>query len=226
MQGTIVSLNVAMPSESLVYRGKPVLSGMVKQPLSEPTMLHELGFEGDGVADTKHHGGRDKAVCVYAAEHYAYWSSEWNRELPHAAFGENITTSGMLEHEIHVGDTFKLGEAVVQISQPRQPCFKVAARYDMKEVPVWMQDTGYTGYYVRVLQPGLVRPDDKLERISVDPNGVTVQYANEVMHHKRDGEDGVRKMLAVKALSRSWRATFTKRLGGEVTDTSARISGS
>ncbi|MCG7409964.1 MOSC domain-containing protein [Paenibacillus sp. ACRRX] len=225
MQATIISLNVALPTDSLTYNGKSVRSGMVKQPVELPIHLQELGFEGDGVADTKHHGGPDKAICVYASEHYAFWQREWDRELPHAAFGENLTTSGLIETDVHIGDTFRIGEAIVQVTQPRQPCFKLAARYDMKEIPVWMQDTGFTGYYLRVLEPGFVRPEDMLTLIQPDDAAISIQYANDVMHHHKHGEEGIARMLANTALSASWRATLTKRLQGISQDTSARIQG-
>ncbi|MCM3338443.1 MOSC domain-containing protein [Paenibacillus sp. MER TA 81-3] len=221
----IKSLNVALPHDCLEHNGKPVLSGMVKLPVSEPTYLHPLGFDGDGQADTKHHGGPDKAVCVYAQEHYAYWEARWQRELPVAAFGENLTTEGLIEQDVHIGDIFHIGEAIVQVTQPRQPCFKLAARYKMPEVPLWMQETGYTGLYFRVLTPGLVHPGGTLERMKHDPAAVSIQYANEVMHHRRDGEEGIRRLLDVEALSASWRATFTKRLAGSTPNTNERLFG-
>ncbi|WP_028545963.1 MOSC domain-containing protein [Paenibacillus taiwanensis] len=225
MQAAIISLNVALPTDSLTYNGKPVRSGIVKQPVQLPIQLQQLGFEGDGVADTKHHGGPDKAICVYPSEHYDFWQREWGHELPHAAFGENLTTSGLIETNVHIGDMFRIGEAVVQVTQPRQPCFKLAARYDKKEIPVWMQDTGFTGYYLRVIEEGVVRPEDKLTLIQADEAAVSIQYANEVMHHHKHGEEGVARMLANPSLSASWRATLTKRLQGILQDTSERIQG-
>ncbi|MGZ9583542.1 MOSC domain-containing protein [Paenibacillus marinisediminis] len=226
MRAHIASLHVGKPAESFTYNGKPVLTGMVKDLVIVPIMLTPLGFEGDGQADQKHHGGPDKAVCVFAEEHYTYWSEEIGRPLPSSAFGENLTTSGLVESDVHIGDTFRIGEAVVQVSQPRQPCFKLAARYDHKELPIWMQNTGYTGYYLRVLEPGRVTVGDPIELLSREPSALSIQYANEVMHQKLHGAEGIERLLAVPALSSSWRASLSKRLLGAQESTDARIKGS
>ncbi|WP_195575889.1 MOSC domain-containing protein [Paenibacillus sp. 1001270B_150601_E10] len=212
MQAQLVALSVGKPAESLVHHGRPVTSGMIKLATPERIALGTLGFEGDGQADTKHHGGPDKAVCVYCQEHYNYWSSRFNQELPNAAFGENLTTSGLLETNIHIGDIFELGEAVVQVTQPRQPCFKLAARYQLPEIPLWMQETGYTGYYFRVLTPGNVQAGQIMERVEADPEQLSISFANEVMHQKMHGREGLERLGSHPALSDSWRDSLTKRL--------------
>ncbi|MCR8643217.1 MOSC domain-containing protein [Paenibacillus sp. N1-5-1-14] len=220
----LVSLNIGMPI-TVPHNRTEVTTGIFKKPVSEGLMLTKLGFIGDGQADTKHHGGPDKAVCAFCYEHFPYWTEQLGREMEFGAFGENITLEGMLEGDVCIGDTFKLGEAVVQITQPRQPCFKLSVRYEAPKLPVQMQDTGYTGFYFRVLEEGIVTPDAKLELMSRHELGVTVDYANRIMHHEKTNVEGMQTLLAVDALSESWRATFNKRIDGVVIDTSERLEG-
>jgi Uncharacterized protein conserved in bacteria len=221
---SIVSVNVGTPSP-IVYGRKEVMTGIVKRPAAGRLHLSKLNFEGDKQADLIHHGGEDKAVCVYAREHYAFWEQELGRKLELGAFGENVTTEGLLEKDICIGDIYELGEAVVQVSQPRQPCFKLAARYGVPELPVLVQNTGYTGYYFRVLQEGRAGAGDRLLLRERHAAGVSLAEANEVMHHDKTNREAMMRMLAVEPLSASWRDTFEKRLGGESTETKERLTG-
>ncbi|CAM4479985.1 MOSC domain-containing protein [Paenibacillus tarimensis] len=220
----IMSLNVGTPAP-LVHGKKEVMSGIVKRPVTEPVWLSMTNLQGDEQADLVHHGGVDKAVCVYPYEHYAYWERELNRTLEFGAFGENLTTQGAAEQDISIGDIFRIGEAVVQVSQPRQPCFKLSAKYGVPELPVMVQDTGYTGYYFRVLQEGAVRSGDELILVNKHPGSITVSFANQIMHHDKKNEEAIREILNVDALSGSWRETLMKRLGGISIDTQERLTG-
>lgn len=210
---------------SLTYKGKTEPTGLFKTSITEPLFLTKTGFIGDEQADLIHHGGEDKAVCVYAAEHYPYWEEIFQEKLSVAAFGENLTVEGMLEKDMHIGDTFRIGEAVVQISQPRQPCYKLIARYGINHLLTQMQEKSYTGFYFRVLKEGLVSVHDEIKLIERDSSQVSIDFANEIMHQDRTNREGMKRILAVDALSKSWRATFTKRLEGEQTDTLARLQG-
>ena len=124
----IESLNIGLPGKE-TFHGKEITSGICKQPVTKELFLTKMGFEGDGVADLKHHGGLDKAVCVYSIDHYPYWEEVLGIKMSYAAFGENLSVSNLHEDEVCIGDVFKLGEAIVQVSQPRQPCRTLAARY-------------------------------------------------------------------------------------------------
>lgn len=221
---TIKSLNIGKPGP-LIYQNKEVLSGIGKQPVAGAVFLSTLNFAGDGQADLQHHGGKDKAVCVYPFEHYAHWEKELRRSLAYGAFGENLTTEGLLEQDVCIGDVYRIGAAVVQVSQPRQPCFKLAARYGLSDLPVKLQDTGYTGYYFRVLQEGDVRQGEPITLLQRHPGGITISYANRIMHHDKANREGIERILAVESLSDSWRATFQKRLAGLATDTQQRLTG-
>lgn len=210
-QMEIRSLNVGKPIE-VEHQGKTVRTGIFKMPVKDARYLSKVNFAGDEQADLKFHGGPDKAVCVYPFERYAYWEEKFGIPLGFGAFGENLTTEGMLEEEICLGDRFRLGEALVQVSQPRQPCFKLGAKHGLPELPLAIQQTGYTGYYFRVLREGEVRPGDRLELVERHSAGVTLAFANRVMHMDKEDAEGIRRVLAVEELSDSWRETLTARL--------------
>ncbi len=218
------SLNVGQPAP-LAYRGRWVQSGFRKSPVLGALWLEETGLEGDAQADLKAHGGPDKAVCVYPLEHYPYWRERLARPLEPAAFGENFSTEGLLEPEVCVGDVYRVGEAAVQVSQPRQPCYKLAARHEVKELALWVQETGRTGFYLRCLEPGEVRADDAIELVERPPEGVSVAEANRVMHRDRRDAAGIERLLALSALSASWRRTFEKRLAGVSESAAPRLEG-
>lgn len=223
-QISILSVNVGMP-KPVSDQGKTVISGIFKQQVDSPLFLSKVNFAGDAQGDLVHHGGVEKAVCVYAYEHYAYWENQFGHSLTFGAFGENLTIEGMCEDEVCIGDLFQMGEAVVQVSQPRQPCFKLGIRYGRPDLPLWFQDSGYTGFYLRVLAEGTVRKEDGLVRMKRHPAQVTIAYANHVMHHDQDNREAIARILDVEELSVNWRKTLSKRLVGERTDTRERLNG-
>lgn len=220
----IVSINTGKP-QPLQYQKKEISSGIFKRPVDKALFLSRLNFDGDGQADLKHHGGKDKAVCVYPYEHYSFWEKELNTNFELGAFGENLTSRGLLETEVCIGDIFELGEAVVQVSQPRQPCYKLAARYGYPEMPLRVEETGYTGFYFRVLKEGMVSPGGSLKLVSRHSKAVTLAFANQMMHREKENGDGMRRILDVEELSESWRSTFLKRLGGQEADVTERRTG-
>ncbi|MFY0215737.1 MOSC domain-containing protein [Bacillus cereus] len=220
----LLSLNIGLPKE-VTYGGKVVHTGINKKQVKEPVYLSFVKFNGDGQADLIHHGGVDKAVCVYTGDHYPYWEKELNQDLVYGAFGENITVSGMSEEDVCIGDTFELGQAIVQVTQPRQPCFKLAKKYNIPKLPLYFQETGYTGFYFRVLKEGWVSSVDTLKRLQSDPKGVSVAFANRIMHKEKQNIEGVKRILEVNALSNSWRKSFEKRISGEEIHTKERLEG-
>ncbi|CDN35827.1 MOSC domain-containing protein [Bacillus thuringiensis] len=220
----LLSLNIGLPKE-VTYGGKVIHTGINKKQVKEPVYLSFVKFNGDGQADLVHHGGVDKAVCVYTGDHYPYWEKELNQDLVYGAFGENITVSGMSEEDVCIGDTFELGQAIVQVTQPRQPCFKLAKKYNIPKLPLYFQETGYTGFYFRVLKEGWVSSVDTLKRLQSDPKGVSVAFANRIMHKEKQNIEGVKRILEVNALSNSWRKSFEKRISGEEINTKERLEG-
>jgi MOSC domain-containing protein YiiM len=197
-------------ARALEVNGREIQTGIFKQSVTDALELGVLGFANDVQINRKYHGGPDKAVCAYALEHYDFWIEVLERELPHGSFGENFTLSGLLEDEVHIGDVFKIGTARVQISQPRQPCGTLAARFGIPNFVKQVVDSGMTGWYFRVLEPGMVRAGDHLELL--ERGMVSVQAANLVMHHKNSTREKMENLLAQPALSQAWRDQLENRL--------------
>jgi MOSC domain-containing protein YiiM len=207
----IISVNIGKPN-IIVYQGKELVTGIYKSPASSPLYVTATNLEGDGQADLEFHGGVDKALCVYCEEHYIHWEKVMDRKLDYGAFGENLTVRGLFETEVCIGDTYQLGEAIVQVTQPRQPCHKLAKRHDITDLPLQVQLTGYSGYYFRVLQEGILPENPSIQLIAKHPNGVTVAYCNEIKFKDTTNVEGMKRILAVQELSASWRESFEKRL--------------
>jgi len=224
VEAQIVSLNVGMPKPAS-YRNKEIMTGIYKQPIDGPVWLSNVNFAGDAQGDLINHGGKEKAVCVYACEHYDYWEKELGKPLSFGAFGENLTTRGLLETDVYIGDQFKLGEAILEVSQPRQPCYKLAMKHEQPDLPQLVQQTGYTGYYCRVLQEGYVSSQDRLTLYKRGPGGITIADTNRIMHHDKHNEAAIRALLALEALSVNWRKTLSGRLAGTEADPSIRLHG-
>jgi MOSC domain-containing protein YiiM len=188
-------------------------SGFYKSPVSGPVWLGTTNLAGDGQADLENHGGPDKAVNAYPSEHYPGWREELQLDvLPFGAFGENFTLGGLTETTIAIGDVFEVGGAIVQVSQPRQPCWKLARRWRIKDLAARVIQTGRTGWYFRVLQGGYVAAADALQRIERPHPEWTIAAANDVMYHRREDRDVTAALSECPALSASWRAALRKRL--------------
>lgn len=203
----IESLNIGLPKKEVFYR-REMTTGICKTATDSPLSLSASGFEGDGVGDLRHHGGTDKAVCVYSLDHYSYWEELLGIKLPESAFGENLTVSGLHEDEVCIGDIFEAGTALLQVSQPRQPCRTLSARYGRNDMVKLVRDSGLTGFYFRVLKEGSVGKGDRLELKKRDDNLVTIAFANSIYHHRKTDCEGIERVLAIEALSASWRKSF------------------
>ncbi len=210
--GTIQSINIGKPSQVSLANDRKLFSGIQKQPVKEKVYLDTLGFKGDGVADPRHHGGEDKAVCVYCIDHFPFWEKELKRKLPIGIFGENLSVTGLNETKVHIGDIFRIGEAEVQCSQPRQPCHKLNKVFDLQAMACRVQTSGFSGYYLRVIKPGWVEPGAKIFLIEKGEKQISIEAANDLMHKNKSDVDGIQAILSVDALSDSWRQTFQNRL--------------
>ena len=163
----LLSVNVSQPKE-VSYNGKRVKTGIFKEPVSGRTMMRRLNLDGDGQGDPTVHGGIHKAVYVYPIEHYHYWKRELSRDdLTYGKFGENLTVEGMLEDTVHIGDIFRIGEALVEVSQPRVPCFKLGMKMRDPQIVKPFLESERVGFYVRVLEEGEVGAGDTIERTKV-----------------------------------------------------------
>jgi MOSC domain-containing protein YiiM len=209
----ISSLNIASP-EKINFKGgnKKYLTGFFKKPQNKKTFLDELGFQGDGVGDSRIHGGKDLAVCAYFVDHFTYWQVVLGREMNPGDFGENLSISGINEKKIYIGDNFKLGEAEIEVSQPRQPCHKLNKFFDLQEMACKVQKSGYTGCYFRVMKTGWVEPDSVLEKIKEGSGKISVEMVNVLMFKEKKNPDLLIKVVNLQELSEEWREKFRKRL--------------
>jgi len=224
--GVIQSINIANPGQVTLADNCKMFSGIHKKPVSGKIYLDTLGFNGDGVADPRHHGGEDKAVCVYCIDHYPYWEKELGRKLRMGNFGENLSVTGLNESRVHIGDIFRIGEAQVQCSQPRQPCHKLNKIFDLQEMACQVQTTGYSGYYLRVIEAGWVEPGAEIVFVHEDKNRFSIEAANDLMHKNKSDVEKIREILSIDALSTSWRETFQNRLEQKApVDESLRLQG-
>jgi MOSC domain-containing protein YiiM len=207
----IVSVNVGCPRHLGFHRGRPVDSGILKRPVTDGSLhLAQTNLEGDGQADLSVHGGPDKALYAYPSEHLAPWSEELGQDLGPAAFGENVTTAGVTEDDVRIGDRWAWGEALVEVCQPRWPCFKLGMRLGRGDVGRRMKETGRTGWYLRVLREGTVPVTGSIEVVFRHPAGVTVRTVHEAARATEMPPELVEELLAVDVLAESWRSKLSR----------------
>ncbi|MEZ6131239.1 MAG: MOSC domain-containing protein [Planctomycetaceae bacterium] len=173
--------------------------------------LRALNFVGDGQADLKHHGGPDKAVCVYPTSHYPNWQDELGIKLAGGGFGENLTVAELTEASVCIGDVWQIRDARVQVSQPRQPCWKLSRWWDIEDLAVRVQQTSRTGWYLRVLEEGDVEAGAEVFLIDRPNPDWTIAAPNELMHHDKNNIATAQALATLPELSASWRATLTRR---------------
>jgi MOSC domain-containing protein YiiM len=201
----VVSVNVSKPKD-VVHDGAVVSTGIFKEPVKGRLWVRKLGIEGDGQADLTAHGGPDQAVYAYPVEHYAYWEEQLGRDpLPFGQFGENLSITGIDEASARVGDTLKIGTAVLQVTQPRLPCYKLGIRMGAgKTFPKRFQKSGRVGFYLRVIKEGELAAGDRIERVDV-PDSVTIIEFLKVYGSKRPSRRAISRVLAAPGLSHAWR---------------------
>ena len=192
-------------------------SAIYKTPVTGSVMLNKYNLEGDKQADLSVHGGLDKAVNVYPIEHYSYWNQRarllFRRRinLPaqhNGSFGENFTVSNLNEKTVCIGDSFEVGAAIVQVTQPRQPCWKLARKFNQAKLPFWVQETGKTGWYFRVIQEGPVKATDNFTLLNRESPSWSVERASHLMHSPTRQKHDVISILECESLSNSWKKTF------------------
>ena len=198
------------------FRGEDA-SAIDKLPVRAPVEVGPMGFEGDEQADRVNHGGLDKAVHHYPHDHYAFWHDELDgHELLAApgAFGENITTSGLVESDLCIGDRLRLGTAVVEVSQGRQPCWKLDHRFARTGVTARVLQTARSGWYYRVIEPGTVREGDTIEVVERGHEGWSVERVFRLLltGKLRQGMNELREVSQLAALSSNWKKRALKLL--------------
>jgi MOSC domain-containing protein YiiM len=213
MELRLVSVNVGMPREIGTLHGEPVLSGIAKVPLESSTVFVGVtNIDGDGQADLSVHGGVDKAVYCYPADHWPWWEREKAFPCRPASFGENLTIEGVDETGIAIGDCFRWGEVMLEVSQPRAPCYKFAIYANRADAPALMTISGRSGWYFRVIREGRAPVGPAmLVRESV-VGGPTVREAFFAALHARADSETLKRVVDAPALATSWRSAVARRL--------------
>jgi MOSC domain-containing protein YiiM len=209
----IVSINVGRPRQ-IPWQGQLVQTSIFKSPVAGRVQVRPHNLDGDEQSDLTVHGGVNKAVYVYPSEHYAFWK----RELPDADlgwgnFGENLTTEGLLEDRVRIGDTLRIGSAEFIVTQPRMPCFKLGIRFNRADMVKRFHLSGRSGFYLSIVREGEVGSGDEIALIAGDDDGITVAEIFR-LYNTADGADPqlMQRVTELPALSPSWREHFRKRL--------------
>lgn len=188
-------------------------SAIFKEPVEGPVWVGKTKLDGDGQADLKNHGGLEKAVFAYPSEHYTYWQREHGvAEMGLGGMGENFSTAHISEEVIAIGDAFEIGGAIVQVSQPRQPCWKPARRFKMKNLALLIQDTGRTGWYFRVLQEGHVEEGQTFTLVDRPAPEWTIEQCNNVMHFAKEDLGKAALLAKCEWLAVNWKTTLLNRV--------------
>jgi MOSC domain-containing protein YiiM len=209
---SLLSINVGLPRE-VGYQGKTVTTSIFKSPVSGRVRVTALNVEGDRQSDLSVHGGVDKAVYIYPSEHYEFWRNELpGTTLSWGAFGENLTTLGLDESTMHIGDTLRIGTAEFSISQPRMPCFKLGIRFGRPDILKRFLQSGRTGFYLRVQREGDIEAGDPITVLSRDEQAITVSDIVGLYTAHKSNQDLLRRVTELPALPEDWRDFFRKQL--------------
>ena len=204
----VLSVHVGSLQEML-RNGKKIQTGIFKQPTEGPIEVKQLGLEGDQQANKKLHGGVYKAICVYPSEHYNLWKEELGKpDLSFGDFGENLTTSGLMEGDICLGDRLRIGSVEIVVTQPREPCITLNARLDTKDLSARIRKSGRSGFYFSVVKEGIIKKGDSIECINRDENRVTVSDFNRIINGEPEIADIVFRASKIDALPSRLKSQF------------------
>lgn len=210
----LLSVNVSLP-KTVSLDGRTYATGIYKRAVAGPVALNRLNLAGDGQGDRKNHGGEYQAVYCYPHEHYGYWATELARDdFAFGQFGENFTTEGLLESEVCIGDSYRIGGALVQATQPRVPCYKLAGKMGLPGFDKTFLRANRSGFYLRVLEEGDVKAGDSIALISKDAIGMSVAEVNAALYLDKQPSQAERA-LQIEALSPGWKRSFEKLLAKE-----------
>jgi MOSC domain-containing protein YiiM len=208
----LISINVGLP-RTVTLNGDPVSTGIFKEPVAGRVMMRTLNLEGDRQADLSVHGGPSKAVYVYPAEHYDYWKRQLpGMKLPWGMFGENFTSAGLFESEVNIGDRFSVGSAVVMVTEPRMPCYKLGIKFGRSDIVKMFLASERTGFYLAVLQEGDVGAGDSIELMEKTAHGVRVSDITRLYTREKRNVGLLRRAVEVEALPESWKSYFHQRI--------------
>jgi MOSC domain-containing protein YiiM len=208
----VLSVNVGLP-RTVAWKDQVVTTGIFKAPVDGRVLVRTLNLDGDRQADLSVHGGPNKAIYAYPSEHYDFWRSELpGMELLWGMFGENFTTEGLLEQAVNIGDQFRLGSAVAMVTQPRVPCYKLAAKFGREDIIKRFLASGRSGFYLKVVQEGEVGAGDLIELMSRDGHAVTVADVAHLYQGTSNDRDLLQRAVRVNALPEHWRERFQQQI--------------
>ncbi len=208
----LISVNVGLPRET-EWRGRKVRTSIWKAAVEGPVGVKRLNLDGDQQSDLTVHGGPEKAVYAYPSEHYPYWARELpGLVLPWGAFGENLTTEGLLEGDVRIGDRIRVGSAEFLVTQPRMPCYKLGVRFERDDMVKRFLQSGRAGFYLSVLREGEVARENAIEFTARSEHDVTVADIVALQGRDADNQGLLRRAVALPALPESWREHFRERL--------------
>jgi len=211
----VISVNVGLPRD-VVWHSHTVTTGIYKFPVDGPVTARKFNLDGDRQADLTVHGGEYKAVYVYPFEHYDYWKNKLpGRDLPLGVFGENFTTEGLLEAEVHIGDKFAIGSAEFTVTQPRLPCYKLGVRFEADDMVKKFLASRRIGFYFAVTKEGQVTAGDEIKLLHRDPHAITIAAFVELFatqHWTAADLASIRGLFDLPSLPNDWKAYFDDRL--------------
>jgi len=208
-QARVISVNVGQPRE-VEFRGGSILTGIFKQPVAGRVAVHELNLAGDRQADLTVHGGRDKAVYGYPVEHYPYWAAELTGlDLPYGKFGENLTTEGLDETAVYIGDQYRVGSAVLQVTQPRTPCYKLGIKFGRADMVEKFWSSRRSGFYFSVITEGELGAGDRIERVAFGRGKVSIAEVLQLAGGLQPDRTQLERVL-LSPLPDSWKLNFTE----------------
>ncbi len=215
---TILSINIGHAATHLDERAadgndRRWSTAFFKTPVAGPGHVGSLGVVGDEQADREHHGGPEKAVLAYSADHYAYWRAHLNLpDLPYGGFGENLTIHSLTEDSVCIGDTWRAGDVLLQVTQPRQPCWKMSRRWQIADLARQVTANGKSGWYLRVLESGELAAGTAIELIARPHPAWTVARASDLMHVRKADLEEAAELASLPELSAAWQAALNQRL--------------
>jgi MOSC domain-containing protein YiiM len=208
----VLSVNVGLPRE-VTWQGKRVTTGIFKEPIQERVMMRTLNLDGDQQADLTVHGGVSKAVYAYPSEHYNYWRTELpGTDLSWGMFGENFTTEGLLENAVYIGDSFRIGETEVMVTEPRMPCYKLGIKFGRADIIKRFLASRRTGFYFAVIREGTVGAGDDVKLIGREQQEISVADITRLYAFDKGDVKSLRRAIQVEALPESWKGYFQHQL--------------
>jgi MOSC domain-containing protein YiiM len=208
----LISVNAGLPRE-IFWKDRAVTTSIFKEPVASRVAVRKHNLDGDRQADLKVHGGPEKAVYAYPSEHYDFWRGELpGVDLPWGMFGENLTTEGLMESEVNIGDRFRIGSGLLMVTQPRMPCFKLAAKFGRDDIIKRFLDSGRSGFYLAVIEEGEVGAGAEIERVHRDETGLTVASVVAAYVDGTDDREWLLRASRHEALAKGWREHFQKQL--------------